>query len=149
MKYGCRNENVGIEKLHPYWDVPARSVRSALTLQVSTTISRLQSIAFSSSHRPTKRRMYNLDAPLFAKHRGFGPCIYRGDVYRIAQTLGFEVQVLLRQYCCRSPLHRASEPTFLILKILHLHNPSRNCLLQTSSGSKKRNKSQKGFYDCV
>jgi hypothetical protein len=38
MKYGCRNENVGIEKLHPYWDILPRSVRSALTLQAPTTI---------------------------------------------------------------------------------------------------------------
>jgi len=43
MKYGCRNENVGIEKLHPYWDVLARSVRSALTLQAPTTIFHLHS----------------------------------------------------------------------------------------------------------
>jgi hypothetical protein len=43
MKYGCRNENVGIEKLHPYWDVLARSARSALTLQASTTIFHLYS----------------------------------------------------------------------------------------------------------
>lgn len=65
MKYGCRNEKVGIKKLLPYWDVPARGVRSALALRHSPQYSMFIVTALNRSHGPTKGRNHRLGCSLF------------------------------------------------------------------------------------
>jgi hypothetical protein len=130
MKYGCRNENVGIKRLLPYGDLAARGVGSALALEAPTPIFHLHSYRTQQIPWPNEgAKSLDLDAPYSAEVPWVSALHLSG---RPAQNLSdspIGTKLLLRHFpppessasgIPELPCHGQSFP---ILKIVHLRTP--------------------------